>query len=226
MAEADCANSVGTLGQPKLEVRFRVGAGTEAAAEGNGSVMVCCGRTRADGQVKGGGLTVEGGASTSGALEDAGIDPSTGTGTGADEGVARNAEAAGAFVGNDQTDSVAEEASSTPGAACFAASAAAAAPNPFHKGVEDPTGLSEGNVFNTSGAHLKTGAVAAGAGAMDTGVSPGVEMVANRLGAVVNDFKWGNGKIGEGRDFSLSKDAGVPYSSRGLLCLGVEDPIS
>jgi hypothetical protein len=43
-------------------------------------VTVCCGRTGADGQVNGGGLTVEGGVSTSEAFEDAGIDPSTGTG--------------------------------------------------------------------------------------------------------------------------------------------------
>lgn len=178
MDGADCANSVGTLGQPKLEVGFGVGAGTEAAAKGTGLVMVCFGRTGADGQGKGGGLAVEGGASSSGALEDAGTDPSTGTGTGV------------AFFGNDQMDSAAEEASSTPGAAFFAASAAAAAPNPFHvsaKGVEDPTGLLEGKVFNTSGAHLKTGATAAGAGAMDTGVSPGVEIEANVLGAAVND---------------------------------------
>ena len=182
MAGADCANSVGTLGRPKLEMRFRVGAGTETEAEGTGSVMVCCGRTGADGQV--GGLTVEGGASTSGTFEDAGTDPGTGTGTGVDEEVVRNAEAAGALVGNDQST---EEASSTPGAACFAASAAAAAPNPFHKGVEDPTGLLEGRVFNTSAAHLKPGAVAVGAGAMDTGVSPGVEIEANGLGTAVND---------------------------------------
>ncbi len=189
MDGADCANSVGTLGQPKLEVRLGVGTGTEAA-EGTGSVLVCCGRTGADGQVKGGGLTVEGGTSTSGALEDAGIDPSTGTGMVADEEAARNAGAAVAFVGNDQTDSAAEEAASTPEAAFFAASAAAAAPNPFHVsvgGVEDPTGLLEGKVFNTSGAHLKTGAVASGAEAMDTEVSPGVEIEANELGAAVND---------------------------------------
>ena len=185
----DCANSVGTLGQLKLGVRLGVGAGTEEA-EGTGSVLVCCGRTGADGQGKGGGLTVESGTSTSGAFEDAGIDPSEGAGMGVDEEAARDAGAAVAFVGIDQTDSTAEGAVSTPGAVFFAASAAAAAPNPLHvsvEGVEDPKGLLEGKVFNTSGAHLKTGAVASGAEAMDTDVSPGVEVEANESGAAVND---------------------------------------
>lgn len=189
MDGADCANSVGTLGQLKLEVRFGVGAGTWEA-EGTGAVLACCGRIGADGQVKGGGLTVEGETSTSGVFEDAGIDPSADNGMGVGEEAARNAGAAAAFVGNDQTDSAAEDAASTPEVACFAARAAAAAPNPFHvsvEGVEDPTGLLKGRVFNTSGAHLKTGAVASGAEAMDTDVSPGVEIEANESGASLND---------------------------------------
>lgn len=119
-----------------------------------------------------------------------GIDPSTGAGMGADEEAARNAGAAVAFVGNDQTGSAGERAASPPEVVFFAASAAAAAPNPFHvpvEGGEDPTGLLEGKVLKTSGAHLKTGAIAAGAEAIDTEVSPVLEIGANGLGAVVND---------------------------------------
>jgi hypothetical protein len=67
------------------------------------------------------------------------------------------------------------------------------------EGVEDPTGLLEGKDFSTSGAHLKTGAVAAGAEAMDTEVSPGLEIGANGLGAAVNDCSTNNGDAGEGR---------------------------
>jgi len=178
---------VGTLGQPKLGVRLWLGAGTEAAAEKVEPVTVCRGGSGAGGQVKSGGLTVEGGASTPGAFEDTGIDPSTGAVMGADEGAAWNAVA---FVGNDQMDSAGEGDASPPEAVFFAASAAAAAPNPFHvpvEDVEDPTGLLAGKVCKTSGAHLKTGAIAAGAEATDTDVSPGLEVGASRLGAAVND---------------------------------------
>lgn len=95
-----------------------------------------------------------------------------------------------AFVGNDQTDFAGERATSAPGVAFVAASAAAAAPNPFHapvEGVGNPTDSLEGKDFSTSGAHLKTGAVTAGAEAMDTEVSPGLEIEANGSGAAVND---------------------------------------
>ena len=193
MDRADCTNPVGILGQSKVGVR-RVGTSTgtdaaDAATEGMESVVVCCGRTGADGQGSDGGLTVGASVSTSGVFEDAGIDPSTGAGVGADEGAGRNAGTEVVFVGNDQSDAAGEGVTSAPEAAFFAASAVAAAPNPFHvpvEGVEDPTGLFEGKVFNTSGAHLKTGAVAAGAAAMETEDSPGLEIEVNELGAAVN----------------------------------------
>lgn len=227
LAGADCVGTVGILGQLKLGLSAAVCTGTEAAAEETKSVMVCGGRTCAGDQVNNDGLTVEVEVSTSGADKDAGIDPGADAGVGADEGGACDAEAA---VGNDQTEFAGEGATSAPGAAFFAASAAAAAPNPFHapiKGVGSSTGLFEGKDFSTSGAHLNTEAVAAGAEAMDMGVSPGLEIEGNGLGAAVNDwFCLGNGDTNEGRGFSLLIDAGVPYSPRDLRCLGVEDAIS
>ena len=139
--------AVGTLGQLKLGVGVGVGTDTEAAGAAAAEIelaMGCCGRSGADGQVNSGGFTVENGASTSGADKDAGIDPSVDAGVGAGEGTARNAEAAVTFVGNDLTDFVGERAASAPEAALFAASAAAAAPKPFHvpiEGTGDSTGL-------------------------------------------------------------------------------------
>ena len=224
LAGADCVGTVGTLGQLELGLSTAACTGTSAAAEETKSVMVCGGRTGAGDQVNNDGLTVEVEVSTSGADIDAGIDPGADAGVGADEGGACDAEAA---VGNDQTEFA---GASAPGAAFFAASAAAAAPNPFHapiKGVGSPTGLFEGKDFSTSGAHLKTEAVAAGGEALDMGVSPGLEIEGYVLGAAVNDwFCLGNGDTNEGRDFSLLIDAGVPYVSRDLRCLGVADAIS
>ena len=190
LAGVDCVGSVGILGQLKLGLNAGVCTGTETAAEDTEPVMVCCGRTGTDDQANSDGLTVGVEVSTSGADENASIDPKADVGMGADEGGACNAEAAVAFVGNDQTEFAGEGATSAPGAACIAASAAAAAPNPFHVPVEDvgdPTGLLEGKDVSTSGAHLKTGAVAAGAEAMDTEVSSGLEIEANELGVAVND---------------------------------------
>lgn len=216
--------SMGILGQLSFGASTGVGTGTVAAAtaaEDTKPVAVCRGRTRADDQVNGGGLTVEGGVSTSGADEDMGIDCGT---------AAWSAEASVAFVGKAQTDFAGGGAVPALESAFFAVSAAAAAPNPFHvpvEGVEDPTGLLDGKDCSTSGAHLKPGSVATGAEAMDTGISPGLEIEVNESGAGVNDwFNLGNGDTGEARSFSLLRDAGVPYSSRGLRCLVVEDAIS
>jgi hypothetical protein len=185
----DCVGPVGAVGQLKLGVNAGVRSGIEAAgvvAEET-PVTVCCGTTGADVQVISGGLTLEDEVRTSRADEDTGIDLGADVGVGANEEPVRNVGAVVAFVGNDRSDFAG--AASVPEAAFCAASVAAAAPNPFHVpvgGVDNPTGLLVGKESSTSGAHLKTGVVAAGAEVTGTEVVSGLEAEPNGLGPGVN----------------------------------------